>query len=538
MDTNSSSSQRNTLLATGGLVLVLLLVAMDQTIVATALPRIAADLHGFSLYSWVTTAYLLTATAAIPLAGKLGDLYGRKWVTVIGVAIFVGFSCLCGLAPNMLWLAIFRGAQGLGGGAIFSTVFALVADIFPDPVRRARYQGIFSSVFAFASVIAPFVGGILTDSISWRAIFYVNLPLGLFALAVLPRVLPASRKVKEARIDWLGAISITTGIVAFLLALTSVGSGASWTAPQVLIELAVTVVSIGLFIPIEARAAQPIVPLSLFRNRTLLPVTGILFLYGAIMFGVTLYIPLFVQGVLGQSATGSGTILLPLVIMMSVTSILIGQIIGRIGSIRTFIVAGMALVTVGAFLLSTMGVGTSFLLVSAYLFITGIGLGATMPLTTLAVQSSVEKRDLGSATSMTQFIRSIGSTVGTALIAWVVTTNYRSLLTANAPSGASSSLLSILSSPNALISAASRSVLDAAAKMAGETKLVEPLLAAARSALSGGIHNGMLLVAGCGVLTVVIAAVLPRITFSKAQPKDIVVPPEDVPAPEKEPVTL
>jgi EmrB/QacA subfamily drug resistance transporter len=527
MGKNVTTRQWSTILAVGGLALALLLVAMDQTIVATALPRIAADLHGFSLYSWVTTAYLLAETAIIPIASKLGDLFGRKWVMITGVAVFIGCSALCGLAPNMMWLVIFRGLQGLGGGSIFSTVFTLVADIFPNPLRRARYQGLFGGVFAVASVIAPFVGGILTDTLSWRAIFYVNLPLGLLALAVLPHVLPMSERVKHAPIDFLGAVTSVITIVSLLLALTFVGNGASWTSAQVVIGLAVAAVGLALFIPIEMRAAEPIVPMRLLRNRTLLTVTGVLFLFGAAMFGVTIYIPLFVQAVLGQSATSSGTILLPLVLTMSLMSIVTGLLVGRLGSLRTWIISGMVLFTVGAFFMSRLGVGTSYVLISVYLFIIGIGLGMTLPSATLAVQTDVDQKDLGSATSMTQFIRSIGSTVGTAVIAWLVTSNYSRNLVTHAPKGTPSSLLTLLASPNALTSASSQAALKAAARAAHATNLVESLLAAARTALSAGIHDGMLFVLGCGVLAVLTALLLPRITLKKTQREDKAVRAED-----------
>jgi predicted MFS family arabinose efflux permease len=335
-----------------------------------------------------------------------------------------------------------------------------------------------------------------------------------------------NERVKNARIDFLGAISMTIGVVVLLLALTAVGDGASWTAPDVLIGLAVSLVCIGLFLLIERHAVEPIVPLRLFRNRTLSVVTVMLFLFGAGMFGVTIYTPLFVQGVLGQTATGSGTVLLPLVLTMSVSGIFVGQMIGRLGSLRTFIMAGMGLFTLGAFLLSTMGTETSSLLIGVYLFIAGVGLGLVMPLTTLAVQTASSQSDLGAATSMTQFIRSIGSTVGTTVVAWLVTSGYTSHLRTSAPTDTPSSLLSSLASPNALTSSSARSALEAAARAAGKTDLVEPLLAAARSALSMGIHNGLLFVSGCSLLAVIVAALLPHITI-KTTPEDKAMQPED-----------
>lgn len=277
---------RGTIFAVAGLALVLFLVSLDQTVVGTAMPRIVADLRGFELYAWVTTAYLLAETAAIPIVGKLGDLYGRKWITVAGVAIFISTSALCGIAPNMLSLVIFRGLQGLGGGAIMATVFTLIADIFPNPTQRAKYQGVFFAVFAISSVVAPFIGGIITDALNWRWVFYVNLPLGLLALAVLPRVLPNTERVPNARIDFLGALVITVAVVGVLLALTWIGDGAAWNEPRVLASLVIGLVALAAFFPIEMRAPEPILPLGLFRNRALAVCSLLLLFSGVSMFGI------------------------------------------------------------------------------------------------------------------------------------------------------------------------------------------------------------------------------------------------------------
>src|ERR671926_1350052 len=259
--------RRETVLAVAGLMLALFLVALDQTVVGTALPKIIADLNGFEHYAWVTTAYLLASTAMIPVIGKLGDIYGRKWFIIAGVAIFLAGSALCGAAWGMTELIIFRGIQGLGAGFIFSNIFTSVADIFPDPARRAKYQGIFFGVFALSSVVGPTLGGWITDNLDWRWGFYIKLPLGGFSLFALPLVLPQSGQRRRAKIDYLGAATITASVVALLLALSWVGEGYDWGATRVVIGFVISGVLMAIFITIELRASEPVIPFSLFRGR-------------------------------------------------------------------------------------------------------------------------------------------------------------------------------------------------------------------------------------------------------------------------------
>jgi MFS family permease len=251
-----SSPRRQTVLAMLGLALVLFLVSLDQTVVGTAMPKVIAELNGFALYAWVATAYLLAETVVLPIVGKLGDIYGRKWITVAGVAVFVGASAFCGAATNMPWLIVGRGIQGLGGGMILSTVFTLVADIFPDLRDRARYQGLLFSVFALSSVVGPILGGWITDTLGWRWVFYVNLPLGLLSLVVLPRVLPQSPRQAGARIDYLGSLTITISVVALLLALKWAGAGHGWSSPVVVGGLLIAALAFVLFVPSSATPAS------------------------------------------------------------------------------------------------------------------------------------------------------------------------------------------------------------------------------------------------------------------------------------------
>src|SRR5919206_3574319 len=331
------------------------------------------------------------STPMIPVIGKLGDIYGRKWFILAGIAIFLVGSALCGLAWGMTELIIFRGVQGLGAGFIFSNIFTSIADVFPDPARRAKYQGIFFGVFSLSSVVGPTTGGWITDNLDWRWVFYINLPLGIFSLFVLPIVLPQSGQRRRAKIDYLGAITITASVVALLLALSWVGEGYDWEAGRVIAGFIISAVLLAAFIPIELRAAEPIIPLSLFKSRVFASATLLMFLVGIGMFGIILYTPLFVQGVLGQTATGSGTVLTPLVFAMTGVGIVGGQIIARVKHVKPFTLFGTVMMTFGVYLLTTLDTDSSTGTVALFLVVTGLGLGLIMPTATLAVQSTVDK---------------------------------------------------------------------------------------------------------------------------------------------------
>ena len=485
------SGRRETVLAVAGLMLALFLVALDQTVVGTALPKIIADLNGFEHYAWVTTAYLLASTAMIPVIGKLGDIYGRKWFIISGVAIFLAASALCGAAWGMTELILFRGLQGLGAGMIFSNIFTSVADIFPDPARRAKYQGVFFSVFALTSVIGPTMGGWITDNLSWRWVFYINLPLGVFSLFALPVVLHQSARRLGVKIDYLGAATITASVVSLLLALSWVGEGYDWDATRVVIGFVVAGILFAAFIPVELKATEPVIPLSLFKSRVFSSAALLMFMVGIAMFGVILYTPLFVQGVLGKTATGSGTVLTPLVLSMTAMGIICGQIIARVKRIKPFMIAGSIVMTFGVYLLTTLDVDSTQRNVALSLMVTGFGLGPLMPSATLAVQSTVEKRLLGVATSATQFIRSLGSTVGTAVIGSLVTSGYADYLVNNAPPQAPGRLIDALKDPSALVSDQARNSLDrVASAFPGGEQLVEQILQVSREGLSDSLHDG------------------------------------------------
>ncbi|MGI9005330.1 MAG: DHA2 family efflux MFS transporter permease subunit [Streptosporangiaceae bacterium] len=407
-------SQRQILIVMSGLLLGMLLAALDQTIVATALPTIAGDLHGLSRLSWVVTAYLLASTVSTPLWGKLGDLYGRKVFFQAAIVIFLVGSVLAGLSQTMTELILFRALQGIGGGGLMVGAQTIVGDVVP-PRDRGRYQGFFGAVFGVTSVIGPLIGGFFVDTLSWRWVFYMNLPIGAIALIVVAAVLPSRRGAGQHKVDYLGTIMIG-GAATSLVLLTSLGGVTYPWGSGTIITLGVLAVAFTIaFIVAERRAAEPVLPLHLFRRRVFSAAGAIGFAVGFAMFGALTYLPQYQQVVRGISPTGSGLRLLPMMAGLLITSIGTGQLISRWGRYKIFPVAGTAVMTIGLYLLSHLSPTTSTLTASLSMLVLGAGIGATMQVLVIAVQNAVDYADLGAATSGATFFRSIGGSFGTAV---------------------------------------------------------------------------------------------------------------------------
>jgi EmrB/QacA subfamily drug resistance transporter len=407
-------SHRQVLVVFTGLMLGLFLAALDQTVVSTALPTIVGELGGLDHLSWVVTAYLLTSTASSPLYGKVSDLYGRRIVFQAAIVIFLVGSMLAGVSQSMGQLIAFRAIQGLGAGGLIVMALTIIGDIL-SPRERGRYQGYVGSVFALSSVAGPLVGGFFTDHLTWRWVFYLNLPIGIIALIVTTTALNLPFVRQPHKVDYPGAAVLVVAVSSLLLVTVLGGSEYAWGSAQILGLGALGAVLTLLFVWRERRAAEPILPLRLFRNRTF-SLTGIAgFVLGLSMFGGIVFLPLFLQVVTGATATNSGLLILPLMAGMLSSSILSGRMITRSGRYKRYPVIGMCLTVVALLLLSTMDASTTRLVSSAYMLLLGVGIGLVMQVLIIAVQNAVEHRDLGVATSSNTFFRSLGGAFGTAV---------------------------------------------------------------------------------------------------------------------------
>ncbi|MFG2596477.1 DHA2 family efflux MFS transporter permease subunit [Streptomyces sp. NPDC048462] len=413
-------STRSVLVAIGALLLGMLLAALDQTIVSTALPTIVSDLGGLEHLSWVVTAYLLASTAATPLWGKLGDQYGRKRLFQIAIVIFLIGSALCGIAQNMPQLIGFRALQGLGGGGLIVLSMAIVGDIVP-PRERGKYQGLFGAVFGATSVLGPLLGGFFTEQLSWRWVFYINLPIGVIALAVIAAVLHIPVRRTKHTIDYLGTFLIASVATCLVLVASLGGTTWPWGSAQIIGLAVLAVLLLIVFVYVERRAAEPVLPLKLFRIRTFSLVAVISFVIGFAMFGAMTYLPTFLQVVHSITPTMSGVHMLPMVFGLLLTSTGSGQIVSRTGRWKIFPILGTGITAIGLLLLHRLTENSSTLEMSLYFFVFGAGLGLVMQVLVLIVQNAVSYRDLGVATSGATFFRSIGASFGVAIFGTIFT---------------------------------------------------------------------------------------------------------------------
>jgi EmrB/QacA subfamily drug resistance transporter len=409
--TQSTSHFRATF---AGLLLAMLLASLDQTIVATALPTIVRDLGGLDQLSWVVTAYLLGATVTMPLWGRASDLYGRKPLFLAAIGVFLAGSALSGAAQDLTQLIAFRALQGLGAGGLMTLAMAIVAEIV-SPRERGRYQGYIQMVFVVASVAGPLLGGTFTDHLSWRWVFYVNLPIGAVALALIVAALHLPTERRPARIDALGAGLLAAGLTCVLLVTTWGGREYAWGSAEIAGLAVAGVVLLGAFVAQERRAPEPILPLRLFRRPVFVVVSAALFLTTLAFFAVIVFMPVYLQVVTGVSATDSGLLLLPLLLAGTASTALAGRAMSRTGRYKAFPIAGLALMAVGLALLAQIGTGTSHAVVAALLVLFGAGFGMVSQVLTIAIQNDVERRELGIATASANLFRSLGGSVGVAL---------------------------------------------------------------------------------------------------------------------------
>lgn len=456
-------SRERLILILVSVMLGMLLSAVDQTVVGTAMPRIIADLHGLKEYAWVTTSYLLASTVMVPLYGKLSDIYGRKPFYLLGMALFLVGSALSGTSHTMTQLILYRGIQGLGGGAMMPIAIAIIGDIFP-PAERGKWQGLLMAVFGFASILGPWAGGFITDHWGWRYVFYVNMPIGVVALIFCATALPAVYRRTHHVVDYFGSAILIVAAVPMLLGFSWAGNQYAWTNWHVVSGFALSAVAWVAFIVWELRTKEPIIEPRLFKNSIFTVSIAATFLVSLGMFGAIMYIPLFTQAVIGDSASNSGMVLTPMMLGFMVSSVIGGQLLSRTGRYKLLAIISTAIAIIGMVLLSTLSASSHNGVVIRDMVITGLGMGTGMSLFTIVVQNAFPFRLMGQVTANLQFFRSIGSTVGIAIFGSVLTSRFTHELPHKIPAQVArlvpAKSLAALSNPSTLLSPAATTQLD------------------------------------------------------------------------------
>jgi EmrB/QacA subfamily drug resistance transporter len=492
-----SLPRRKVVVTLGGVMLAMFLSSLDQTVVSTAMPRIISDLGGFSHYTWVTTAYIIASAVTIPIIGKLIDMYGRKKFYISGLVVFVFASFLCGLSNTMMQIIIFRGVQGIGAGIMMANAFTVIGDLFP-PSERGKYQGFMSGVFGLSSIIGPTLGGYITDTLSWHWVFFINIPLGVVLIFLFIFFFPDFRPDNlKHNVDYPGLATLILTVIPAMLALSWGGVEYPWSSPQIIGMFSFSSVMLALFLKIESRSREPIIPLSLFKNRIVAISEIVIFFTGIGMFSGIIFVPLFFQGVLGVTATTSGSFLTPMMLGMVIGSVISGQFLSRAGGhYRIQGAIGIAIMGLGLALLSRMTVETSYTNAVIKIVVAGFGLGITMPLYTIAVQNAVPYNLLGVATSSTAFFRSIGGSVGLAVLGSVMSNQFASNLMSRLPDAVkgvlpSDMLASLAHNPQALVSLEAQAQLqDFLAQMGPQGPAIfEEILQALRQALDSALSE-------------------------------------------------
>ena len=505
-----------------GVLLGMLLSSLDQTIVGTAMPRVVAELNGLSHYAWVFTAYMLGSTVMVPIYGKLSDIYGRRWFFLGGMALFLFGSALSGLSQSMTQLILFRGVQGLGAGAIMPIAIAIIGDIF-SPAERGRWQGVMMAVFGLASIVGPALGGWITDTWGWRWVFYVNMPVGVVAMIGAGLTLPKHSQHRRHTIDYAGAATLVAAAVPLLLAFSWAGSEYPWASPQVIGLLVFSTLMAVTFVFIERRAPEAIISPALFRNRIFTVSVMATFLVSGGMFGATMYLPLFAQGVVGVSAAQAGAALTPLMLGFMVSSTIGGQILSRTGRYKYLALSGFVVATIGMIMLSRMDASVSTGTVIRNTAITGLGIGMMMSLFTIVVQNAFSIDRLGQVTASLQFFRSIGGTISVALLGTVMTNSFQNAFLNSLPEAVRALIpaaqLEALGNPQILIAPESTSSIQqtfAALGPQGQAAFLQ-LMEVIRSSLATAITGIFLAGAAAMVIGFCITLFLPEIPLRKGR---------------------
>ena len=508
-------SRRETVLTMFGVLMVMLLASLDQTIVSTAMPRVIADLHGFDRYTWVSTAYLLTSTVMVPIYGKLSDLFGRKPIFLFGVVVFLIGSALSGASQSMNQLIAFRAIQGIGAGALMPIAIAIVGDLF-TPRERGKWQGLTGGVWGISAIIGPTLGGWITQNASWRWVFYVNLPIGIAALLVLIFLMPTLRgRAKDVSIDYVGAALLVLGTVPLLLGFTWAGSQYNWLSPQIIGLFAVSFVALVSFIIYEAwlerRGGQPIIEPSLFKNSIFSVSTLVTMIFGMALFGGIFFIPLYVQGVVGSSATSSGLVLTPLMLTSVVGSVVSGQLVSRLGKYKWIAIMGMLVSVAGVLLLVRLNVNSTNNDVLLAMLVLGLGLGIGMSLYTLIVQNALPTK-IGQSTATLTFFRQIGGTIALAAMGSVMTAAYLPAFHGALPAAiihaVPAQFLTAFNNPQILLSPTTLAQIQSHAAAMGpqSVAMLHQIIEAVKIGLAQGIHNVFVL--SLGLMIVGLVAVL------------------------------
>jgi len=540
-------SRRDTLLTMVGVLIVMLLASLDQTIVSTAMPRVIADLQGFDRYTWVSTAYLLTSTVMVPIYGKLSDLFGRKPIFLFGVVVFLIGSALSGASQSMNELIAFRAFQGIGAGALMPIAIAIVGDLF-TPRERGKWQGLTGGVWGLSAIIGPTLGGWITQNASWRWVFYVNLPIGIVAMLVLIFLMPTLRgKAKNISIDYIGAALLVLGTVPLLLGFTWAGTQYDWLSPQTIGLFVGAVIALTAFIVYEAwlerRGGQPVIEPGLFKNSVFSVSTLVTMIFGMGLFGSIFFIPLFVQGVIGTSATNSGLILTPLLLTSVVGSVVSGQLVSRLGRYKWIAILGMVVSVAGTLLLVRLDVNATNNDVLLAMLVLGLGLGFGMSLYTLIVQNALPTK-IGQATAALTFFRQIGGTIALAAMGSVMTSAYLPAFQKALPAAVNrfipASALAVFHNPQVLLSPGLLAQMQAqfAAQGPQTLALFRQVIEAVKIGLAQGIHNVFILSFGLMIAGLIAVLFLKEIPLRGGRTAEKAAAGEEVPQAESSLATI